>query len=239
MDRIATIIVAAGTGKRMNSAIKKQYMEINGKPVLYYTLKAFEESRTDAVVIVTGADEVEFVKSEIVERFGFQKVCSVVPGGKERFDSVYEGIKCLCGTTGVEYKYVMVHDGVRPLCSAEMINRIIDNTVSIGACVAAVPVKDTIKAVDGNERITGTCDRSCLRQIQTPQGFEMKLLKNAYEAMYADKSEGNDPITDDAMLVERYTSHPVECVMGEYSNIKITTPEDIAIAGALLNRIGG
>lgn len=244
MGRVAAVIVAAGTGRRMNSQTKKQYMEINGKPVLYYTLKAFEESRTDKVVVVTGTEETEFVRTEIVERFGFEKVRAVVAGGKERFDSVYAGIQYLHGTTPVEqdggcdkktFDYILVHDGVRLLCSPELINRIIDNTAVTGACVAAVPVKDTIKIADGSGNIISTCDRSSLRQIQTPQGFEFELLERAYEAMYADLHAGRDSVTDDSMLVEKYTSHSVVCVMGEYSNIKLTTPEDVVIASALLN----
>lgn len=178
------IIVAAGAGKRMNSPIKKQYIEIAGHPVLYYTIRAFEESRVDDIVIVTGADETEYVKKEIVEKYGFCKVSCVCAGGRERFDSVYEGIrqvKMKSDPTCEELReikkksecsrqiemsnesscvdaegkaagdkqrcsdYVLIHDGVRMLVTPELINRCIDAVYENGACVAAVPVKDTIK----------------------------------------------------------------------------------------------
>lgn len=329
MVNSVAIIVAAGTGRRMNSSVKKQYIEINSHPVLYYTLRAFEESAVDGVVVVTGADETDYVKREIVDRYCLGKVLAVIAGGKERFDSVYCGIQYLQGTTNVEScngaenftaadggtmtgtaadngdmtgtaadggdiadtaadggdiagtaadsgdmtgtaadggmlsdnadnglipgtekasgrssvtdvrspKLVLVHDGVRLLVTPELINRVISETAKKSACIAAVPVKDTIKTVDINDKIKDTCDRSMLRQVQTPQGFDYDLLRRAYESFYqAVEKESSlaGGITDDAMLVERFTEQPVYCVMGDYKNIKITTPEDIRIAEAFL-----
>ncbi len=254
------VIVAAGTGKRMGGTVKKQYLEIHGFPVLYFTLKAFEESNIDRIVVVTGADEVDYVRREIVEKYGIKKVCRICAGGKERYDSVYEGLKNAAGnqkatenekatgekkatenekTTGDEKtsdpEYVLVHDGVRPFAGKELINRMLDAVKEKKACVAAVPAKDTIKEViDG--KITKTFDRKLLYQIQTPQAFEYGLLKKAYEAMYRDKEKGTAPeVTDDAMLLEHYSEQKVCVVPGDYRNIKITTPEDLLFAEAIMS----
>ncbi|MCQ2496804.1 MAG: 2-C-methyl-D-erythritol 4-phosphate cytidylyltransferase [Lachnospiraceae bacterium] len=255
MKRTVAIIVAAGAGRRMNSSVKKQYIEIKSHPVLYYTLKAFEDSAVDGILLVTGADEIDYVSQEIVEKYAFKKVLAVIPGGKERYDSVFCGMKYLSDTTDVEYATgdasnnsadkeikseglnVLVHDGVRLLVSPELINRVISETENKAACIAAVAVKDTIKTVDINDEITGTCERSMLRQVQTPQGFDYALLMGAYKSMYAaigQRPELAKTITDDAMLVEQFTEHPVYCVTGDYRNIKITTPEDILMAEAFL-----
>lgn len=212
------IIVAAGTGRRMGGTVKKQYLEIQERPVLFYTLRAFEKSNVDGIVIVTGQDEIDYVQNEIVDKYGIKKVVAICPGGKERYDSVYEGMKhsVLPGDYGKQATkqtasiceasveigtdenaniidcrpdYVLVHDGVRPFIAPELINEVIETVKSCKACVVAVPVKDTIKqAIDGV--ITKTVDRSTLFQIQTPQAFDFKLLMGAYEKMYQDKEKG-------------------------------------------------
>ena len=229
------IIVAAGTGKRMNSAVKKQYMEIAGYPVLYHTLKAFEESNADELIIVTGEDEIPYVREQIVEKYGFKKVTTICTGGKERYDSVYEGLKqVLLKKDNAEETdgYVLIHDGVRPLVTPELINSCIENVKTYGACIPGVPEKDTIKEADSDMAVAGTPDRKKLFRIQTPQCFELGLIKEAFEKYYSEKNTfANIPeITDDAMLVERYTGHKVKITEGDYSNIKITTPEDIGLA---------
>lgn len=256
------IIVAAGVGKRMNSETKKQYMDIAGLPVLYYTLKAFEESSIDNIIIVTGAEEIDYVRTGIVRKYEIKKIAAIIPGGKERFDSVFEGMKYLKDSTSVGWQkncIVLVHDGVRPLVTPKLINTVITTAKETGACVAAVPVKDTIKETDSDGVILATLDRRGLRQIQTPQGFEFNLLYGAYEQMYKalEKAPGSPAdnadyelttvlgpdgmrrhemsVTDDSMLVELYTGHSVQCVMGDYNNIKITTPEDITYAGMFLD----
>ena len=271
------VIVAAGTGKRMGGTVKKQYLEIHGFPVLYFTLKAFEESNIDRIVIVTGKDEVDYVRREIVEKYGIKKVSRICAGGKERYDSVYEGLKNAAGnqkatenekatgdrkatgndntsengsTTGDKNvigndnptgdkktsvpEYVLVHDGVRPFAGKELINRMLDAVKEKKACVAAVTAKDTIKEViDG--KITKTFDRKLLYQIQTPQAFDYSLLLKAYEAMYLEKENGTAPeVTDDAMLIEHYSNQKVSIVPGDYRNIKITTPEDLLFAEAIM-----
>ena len=236
--KVYAIIVAAGTGKRMNSTVKKQYMGIASQPVLGLTLKAFEESKTDEIVVVTGADEIAYVREQIVEDYLFKKVTAICCGGKERCDSVCEGLKTLIRNhpDAIGSSYVLIHDGVRPLITPELINRCIDSVKECGACVPAVPEKDTVKMINADGEIDCTLDRKKIYRIQTPQCFEMGLIKEAFEKYYVEigsaEEEAQDTaaITDDAMLVEKYTGHKVRIVEGDYRNIKITTPEDIKIA---------
>ena len=141
--KVTAIVLAAGSGKRMNSKVHKQYLLMNGKPVLYYSLKAFEESNVDKIVLVVGAGEIEYCKKEIVERYGFVKVCAIVEGGKERYHSVYEGLKA-----AGETDYVLIHDGARPFLTQDIIERTITMVAQCKACVVGMPVKDTIKIVD-------------------------------------------------------------------------------------------
>ena len=227
--RTAAVVLAAGSGKRMGTAVHKQYLLIKGRPVIYYTLQAFEDSEVDEVILVTGADEVDYCRKEIVEAYRFKKVRDVVAGGKERYDSVYEGLKALSGCD-----YVLIHDGARPLISRTLINANINCVQETKACITAVPAKDTIKVADDNGYVADTPDRSRLWQIQTPQSFSYALVLEAYrkreEAM-------DDTMTDDAMVVEKYTSHPIRLLKGDYSNIKITTPEDLVIAEAFLDNL--
>lgn len=226
--KTAAIVLAAGSGKRMGTAVHKQYLLIKDKPVLYYTLRAFEDSEVDDIVLVTGADEIDYCCRNIVEQYRFTKVCAVIAGGKERYDSVYEGLKAL---TGSGCEYVLIHDGARPLISVEMINANIDCVINEEACITAVPVKDTIKVSDAHGYVADTPKRSSLWQIQTPQSFLYTLVLEAYQK----RAEAMDEtVTDDAMVVEKYTSHPVRLLKGDYRNIKITTPEDLLIAEAFL-----
>ena len=217
------IVLAAGQGKRMNSKVQKQFLLIKEKPVLYYTLSAFENSPIISdVILVTGKDEIEYCKTEIVEKYDFKKVRKVVAGGKERYHSVHEGIQA------IDYaEYVFIHDGARPFVDSEIIQRSYDAVKEYKACVAAMPVKDTIKIADENEFAVQTPDRKRVWQVQTPQTFEYPLIKDAYERLLAEEPEG---ITDDAMVVETMTDCKVKLIEGSYRNIKITTPEDLEIA---------
>ena len=217
------IVLAAGQGKRMKSTVQKQYLLIKEKPVLYYTLSVFENSPLiSEIVLVTGKDEIEYCQKEIVEKYGFEKVQKIVPGGKERYHSVYEGIKAI-----ETADYVFIHDGARPFVDGEMIARVCDAVVEHKACVVGMPVKDTIKIADDAGFAEQTPDRRKVWQVQTPQTFEYQLIKEAYEKLLAEEPEG---ITDDAMVVETMTEHKVKLVEGSYRNIKITTPEDLDIA---------
>lgn len=223
MKKNTAIVLAAGQGKRMKSSVQKQYLLIKEKPVLYYTLNAFEKSPLiSEIVLVTGKDEIEYCRKEIVEKYGFSKVSSIVAGGKERYHSVYEGIRAIAGTD-----YVYIHDGARPFVTEEILRRADRAVQSHGACVVGMPVKDTIKRVDAENFAVETPDRRTLWQIQTPQVFEYDLIRTAYEKLMESEPEG---ITDDAMVVETMTDRRVKLVEGSYRNIKITTPEDLEIA---------
>ena len=227
--RTAAVVLAAGSGKRMGTAVHKQYLLIKDRPVIYYTLRAFEDSEVDDIILVTGADEVDYCRREIVEAYHFTKVRGIVVGGKERYDSVYQGLKALtdCG-------YVLIHDGARPLISKSLINANISCVQETEACITAVPAKDTIKVADDKEYVADTPDRSRLWQIQTPQSFSYGLVLEAYRKR-AEAMDGT--VTDDAMVVEKYTSHPIRLLKGDYRNIKITTPEDLVIAKAFLDNL--
>ena len=221
------IVLSAGKGNRMHSDIPKQYMDMLGYPVIYYALKAFEESRVDDVILVTGAEDVAFCTENIVQKYHLTKVKDVVPGGAERYLSVLEGLK-----KAQNADYVLIHDGARPLISSVLINANISCVQEKEACITAVPAKDTIKVVDNKGYVADTLERSKLWQIQTPQVFEAGLIKEAYERLYNDTTAGN--ITDDAMVVEHYMDRTVKMTMADYKNIKVTTPEDMDIARMFL-----
>lgn len=232
-ENAGAIVLAAGQGTRMRAKVAKQFLELKGKPLICYALEAFEKSRVSRVVLVTGRGEVEYCKKEIVDAFGFSKVETVVPGGAERYHSVYEGLKALGNSRRGAPDYVLIHDGARPLVSEEVIERALEGAVRYQACTVGMPVKDTIK-ISGQEGFaSGTPDRRTLWQIQTPQAFSYRLVLEAYEEILKNPEKQKN-ITDDAMVIESMTSCPVKLVEGDYRNIKVTTPEDLLIAKALL-----
>lgn len=229
----AAIVLAAGRGSRMGTSIQKQYLEIEGKPVLYYSLAAFETSEIiDEVILVVGAEQKEYCRQEIVDKFGFKKVSHIINGGKERYESVYVGLKALAGS-GADY--VFIHDGARPFVDGEMIGRAFEEVKKCRACVVGMPSKDTIKKVDAQNVVVETPDRKYLWQVQTPQVFEYELIKEAY---YELMETENIQVTDDAMVLESIKGIPVKLVEGSYENIKITTPEDLYVAEAFLKKHG-
>ena len=226
MNKITAIVLAAGSGSRMKSKTKKQFMEIKGKPVIWYSLFEFEKSRVDEIVLVTGKEDIDYCKKEIVEKYNLKKIKNVVAGGSERYESVYNGLKEVTGNI------VLIHDGARPLINNEIIERSIEGTIKSDACVVGVPVKDTIKRANKEGYIIDTPNRSELWITQTPQSFKTDLVKMAYKKMKEELEKGNTTlnITDDAMVVEEFTTNQVRFVQGDYKNIKVTTPEDIDIA---------
>ena len=228
----AGIVLAGGKGSRMQSDVPKQYMELLGKPLLYYALKAFEDSVVDCVILVTAEGDEEYCRKELVERFGFSKVTAIVAGGKERYASVWNGLKCL---KEQEPDYVLIHDGARPLVTAELINRMIRETEHYRACVAGMPVKDTIQMTDEQGTITLTPKRDSLWTAQTPQSFEFPLAYDAYKQLMAEPEVN---VTDDAMVVGLYHDIPIQMVKGSYTNMKVTTPEDLVLAETFLKRRG-
>lgn len=245
---VSAIVLAGGSGSRMNSSTAKQYIELCGMPVVAHALKAFQQSEVvDEIVLVTRLEDVEYAKKELVQRFGLTKVETIVVGGKERFDSVWQGIlaagaECrdvvpsdLDGSEdGATQDIIMIHDGARPLVTPEMIRASVEAVQVHGACTVAVPVKDTIKVVKDGFGID-TPDRSGMYQVQTPQTFKRDVIVSAHQAFRKDPRPG---ITDDSMLVEEYLKRQVYIVPGAYSNLKITTPEDLVIAEALLSKKG-
>lgn len=226
MNKITAIVLAAGSGSRMKSKTKKQFMEIKGKPVIWYSLFEFEKSRVDEKILVTGKEDIDYCKKEIVEKYNLKKIKNVVAGGSERYESVYNGLKEVTGNI------VLIHDGARPLINNEIIERSIEGTIKSDACVVGVPVKDTIKRANKEGYIIDTPNRSELWITQTPQSFKTDLVKMAYKKMKEELEKGNTTlnITDDAMVVEEFTTNQVRFVQGDYKNIKVTTPEDIDIA---------
>lgn len=225
--KFAAIVLAAGTGSRMKSDIPKQYMDLKGYPVIYYSLKAFQESSVSSIVLVTGKDDVDFCRTEIVEKYNLNKVMAVIPGGAERYHSVYEGLKALEG-----FDYVLIHDGARPMIDQAIIKNSQQAVMEYDACVVGMPVKDTIKVSNDEGFAVNTPPRASLWQIQTPQCFSYDLVKEAYKQVIEQIERGDElpQITDDAMIVEYATSNKVKLVLGDYKNIKITTPEDLQIA---------
>lgn len=230
--KTAAIVLAAGQGKRMHTTVAKQFLLLNGKPLIYYSLKAFEESSVDAVILVTGQEEISYCQKEIVEKYGFSKVAKIVPGGKERYHSVHAGLSALMDILDKD-GIALIHDGARPMVTQDIIARTISAAREYGACVAAMPVKDTIKVSDECGFAAGTPDRSTLWQIQTPQVFSYGLIWQAYEKLLSEE-RFQKGITDDAMVVESMTSERVKLVEGSYENIKVTTPEDMRIAECFL-----
>lgn len=225
-DQVTAIIVAAGQGKRMNTKVAKQYLPVHGKPVLYYTIRAFEESNVDQIILVVGTGEIEYVKKEIVDRFQFKKIIKIVEGGKERYHSVFHALEAVEGS-----EYVLIHDGARPFVTSAIIERVVAGVKEYKACVVGMPVKDTIKVVDWTQKVIETPAREHLWLVQTPQAFSYSLIKGAYDKLFENSTCS---VTDDAMVVEMMTDYPIHMIEGDYRNIKITTEEDIKIAEVFL-----
>ena len=222
----AAVVLSAGSGKRMGSRTKKQYMQIGGKPIIYYALKAFEDSFVDEIILVASKEDLSFCQKEIVDRYGFSKVKRIVEGGKERYHSVFQGIMGL-----TKCDYVFIHDGARPFVTGQIINDALENVRVHKACVAAMPVKDTIKIADDQDFAVSTPRRDLVWMMQTPQVFQASLIQEEEKL----RTEGIQ-ITDDAMAVETLLHQPVKLFRASYENIKITTPEDLVIADGILEK---
>lgn len=217
------IVLAAGQGKRMKSKVQKQFLEVLGHPILYYSLKCFQESPLIRdIILVTGEDMISYCRKEIIEHYGFTKVTRITAGGKERYDSVYQGLLA-CENPD----YVFIHDGARPFISEEILMRGLNGARKTGACVVGMPSKDTVKLADGEGCVAETPDRQRVWTIQTPQIFDYHLIRRAHENIRKKDMSG---ITDDAMIIEQETRSRICLAEGSYKNIKITTPEDLEIA---------
>ena len=233
-EKSVAVVLSAGSGRRMNSQTAKQYLLLKEKPLICYCLQAFEDCPfMGEVILVAGEKDLDWCRTEIVERYHFSKVSQIVAGGHERYDSVYHGLKAIASAGGCDHVYI--HDGARPFVSQDILQRAREAVAAEGACVVGMPVKDTIKISDEQGFCAQTPRRSLLWQVQTPQVFHYPLVMMAYEKLM----ENHDvkerlTVTDDAMVVEQMIKHKVKLVEGSYSNIKITTPEDLKIAEALL-----
>lgn len=231
--KVKAIVLAAGSGRRMQSDVPKQFMYINGREVLYYSLKTFQNNESiSGIILVTDGAHIQYCRDKFISEYGFDKIEAVIEGGGERYDSVYNGLKA------ADCDVVMIHDGARPFVTDSMIEMSLTSMrEGEKACTVAVPVKDTIKTVSVNgEKIYGamTPDRKYLYAIQTPQTFVRDELMVAYDKLMADE---NHNITDDTSVMEQYGGAVSKIIPGAYENIKITTPEDLEIAEIFCKKI--
>lgn len=226
-EKHVAIILAGGRGDRMQMEIPKQYIVVNGKMLICYTLDCFENSFVDEIVVVVREGETDFFQKNIVEKYGYTKIRAVVTGGKERYHSVMNGLQAV-GTAD----YVYIHDGARCCVDEELLIRGRNCVKQYGAAIAAMPVKDTIKVVSDTGTVENTPDRKYLWQIQTPQIFGYGEIQNAYGKMM--EAGENKNITDDAMVMENYGELAVHVFQGSYNNIKVTTQEDLEIIKNIL-----
>lgn len=219
------ILPSAGLGKRMGAGKNKLLLELNGIPVLIHTIRVFEadENCKGIILAINPQDEGEF--EVLLEKYRIKKVSGLVPGGQERQHSIYNALKTV-NSDGI----ILVHDAARPFIQQEHIRRLVDKALVTGAAIIGVPAKDTMKMASAGN-VTETVERSSLWAVQTPQAFRISLLKEAYKQADRDGFVG----TDDSSLVERLP-HPVAIVEGDYDNIKLTTPEDLFFAEAIMKK---
>ncbi|MBO4374470.1 MAG: 2-C-methyl-D-erythritol 4-phosphate cytidylyltransferase [Lachnospiraceae bacterium] len=231
----AAIVLAGGSGRRMGGDRPKQYMELGGKPLICYCLDTFESSFIDAVILVCKNGDEDFCRREIVQKYGYKKIKAIVPGGKERYDSVYNGLK---ETEG--FDHVFIHDGARPFVSEHTLERCLHYVEKYGAAVAAVRAKDTVKIENGDGFVEQSPDRSLVWMVQTPQVFDRDMIAECYEKMKRDEKRLLDAgvyITDDTMVAKMYADVDAKLVESSYDNIKITTVTDIVTAEAIIKRL--
>lgn len=223
--RVAAIVPSAGVGTRLRSRIQKPYIKIGGKPILAHTLTAISKNKNITEILVSvGEDKLSKARKEIIEKYGIKKARLVI-GGKVRGDSVYNALKAV----SKDVDYVLIHDGIRPFITNKLIEVLLKEASRFKAAIAAVPVKPTLKVAGKNRFIENTPSRECFWEAQTPQVFKRDLIEKAYETARKQNIEA----TDDSSLVERIGVKP-KIVMGSYSNIKITTKEDLELAKILL-----
>jgi len=229
--KVVAVIPAGGSGRRMQSHNPKQYLLMNGKPVLAHTLLQLQQSLLiDEILLVVPESDLHYVRESIERPFQLTKIRDVIVGGTERQDSVRNGL----AVVGDDCDIIVVHDGVRPFVTEEVLSSVISAALQFGAAVAGIPVKDTVKEVDGAGSISRTLNRESLWLAQTPQAFQRRIIQEAYRRAAEDDFHG----TDDASLVE-HLGIPVKMIFGSYRNIKITTPDDLVLAQAFLKQDEG
>jgi 2-C-methyl-D-erythritol 4-phosphate cytidylyltransferase len=230
MPNVSVVLAAAGLGLRMGGPVKKPFLELGGKPIFLHSIEKFVglEGVTEIILVVGGA-ELDYVKAQWEDKFSrYSTPIRIAQGGRKRQDSIYCGLQSI----SEDAELVLVHDAVRPLVSREVIESVIKTALEKGAAIPAVPVQATVKEADAQKRITRTLNRDGLWLAQTPQGFRKPLLLRAYEAL----QETGEEVTDEAQAVEKL-GYPVEIVPDSPTNIKITTPEDLRLATALLQQV--
>lgn len=222
------VIAAAGRGLRMGKEISKQLLELRGKPVIYHTLAAClaAECFTQLILVVAPGEE-DLYRREVLLKYFSGCPLHIVPGGKERQDSVFQGLRA----AGDEHDVICIHDGARPLATPELFMQCTETARSKGAVITAVQVKDTIKLIDRESKVLDTPPRQNLWAVQTPQAFRRQWVKDAHHRALQQQYYA----TDDASLLEHF-GYPVYIIQGDYRNIKITTPEDLMLAEILLGR---
>ncbi len=240
------ILLAGGKGTRMKTDLPKTYLELGGKELIRYSLDAVEAcDRVEGCILVCAPDRMAYVREQILDRHGYTKVLGIAAAGRERYESVINGIRlldeleegCEQGGSGPAGEGILlICDGARPFLTPDLLRRCMDGAAQYGACVAAVPSKDTVKLLDPEGFVSSTPPRSSVWIIQTPQAFKRGLITEGYRKLEqmireADAGRGQIPeITDDASVAELLMGARVRLVMGDYRNIKITTPEDLPIA---------
>jgi 2-C-methyl-D-erythritol 4-phosphate cytidylyltransferase len=226
-SRVAALIPAAGSGQRLGGPVPKPYQLLGGREIVARTLDVVESCEAiDDIWLVVSADQVDYCQRQVVERYGFQKVRGLVPGGAERQDSVWCGLQRV--SPAVEL--VVVHDGVRPFVTASLLHDTLYQARQHGAAIAAIPLKDTLKRVSSAGRVEATLPRERLWRTQTPQAFRRTLLLEAFA--YA-RQQGLR-MTDEAGLIEAL-GYPVQVVTGVEQNVKITTPDDLSLGERFLH----
>lgn len=225
MGKNIALILAAGQGKRMEAGINKQFLTLQGKPILYYTLKVFSDNDSiDEIVLVCAEKDMNYCKDNVIDAYGFSKVKSIVLGGAERQDSVYNGLKAIKSCD-----IVLIHDGARPFITDNIIHEGIKMAKLHGACTCGVKAKDTIKLKGEDGFSKQTLNRDTTFLVQTPQCFDYQLILKCHDKL----NENRQLVTDDTMVVEMF-NHKVYLYEGSYFNIKITTPEDMTIGENIL-----
>ena len=247
--KVYAIVLAAGNGRRMHSKTKKQFMEILGRPLFSWSASCFDRhDAVDGIILTTGEEDIPYMK-ELTQADGaypLEKLSAIVAGGKERYHSVFEGLKKVAelektytassGTgmtpSGTQDPLIMIHDCARPMLTDAIIDDALHYAEKYHAAVIGMPVKDTIKVLDADHFVKETPERSSLWLMQTPQSFDFSLIYKAYAAMIDQEARGHlmIPITDDAVVVESFAGQRVKIISGSYENIKVTTPEDVKMA---------
>ena len=254
--KVYAIVLAAGSGRRMHSKTKKQFMEILGRPLFIWSASRFDRhDAVDGIILTTGEEDIPYME-ELTRSGGtcaLHKLSAIVAGGKERYHSVFEGLKKVAeleqmdaasSDTGLtssctQDPLIMIHDCARPMLTDVIIDDALHYAEKYHAAVIGMPVKDTIKILDADHFVKETPERSSLWLMQTPQSFDFSLIYKAYAALIRQDESGHlmIPVTDDAMVVESFTGQRVKIIPGSYENIKVTTPEDVKIAELYLNKM--